>query len=77
MAMAANILPTPAAAFCLNVNAQAMPSALQGLKLGAKNPISMAYKDSKLCLAMLSHTLHQNYHKQTGIAFSTVYPGGD
>mmetsp|Transcript_47000 Transcript_47000/g.151742 ORF Transcript_47000/g.151742 Transcript_47000/m.151742 type:complete len:542 (-) Transcript_47000:200-1825(-) len=59
--------------------------ALQGLKLGAKNPISMvdgynfdgakAYKDSKLCLAMLSHTLHQNYHKQTGIAFSTVYPG--
>mmetsp|Transcript_2086 Transcript_2086/g.7064 ORF Transcript_2086/g.7064 Transcript_2086/m.7064 type:complete len:394 (-) Transcript_2086:716-1897(-) len=58
---------------------------LDGLKLGAKNPISMfdgynfdgakAYKDSKLCLAMLSHTLHQNYHKQTGIAFSTVYPG--
>jgi hypothetical protein len=58
---------------------------LDGLKLGAKNPISMfdgynfdgakAYKDSKLCLMMTSNTLHDKYHKQTGIAFSSIYPG--
>lgn len=58
---------------------------LEGLKAGAKNPISMfdgysfvgakAYKDSKLCLMMLSNTLHDKYHKQTGIAFSSIYPG--
>ncbi|KAJ1621626.1 hypothetical protein T492DRAFT_1068325 [Pavlovales sp. CCMP2436] len=58
---------------------------LEGLKLGAKNPISMfdgynfigakAYKDSKLCLMMLSNILHDKYNKQTGIAFSSIYPG--
>jgi len=58
---------------------------LEGLKAGAKNPISMfdgynfigakAYKDSKLCLMMLSNLLHDKYHKQTGIAFSSIYPG--
>eukprot|EP00286_Rhodomonas_abbreviata_P029000 CAMPEP_0181315520 /NCGR_PEP_ID=MMETSP1101-20121128/15423_1 /TAXON_ID=46948 /ORGANISM="Rhodomonas abbreviata, Strain Caron Lab Isolate" /LENGTH=605 /DNA_ID=CAMNT_0023422741 /DNA_START=36 /DNA_END=1853 /DNA_ORIENTATION=+ len=58
---------------------------LDGLKLGAKNPISMfdgynfdgakAYKDSKLCLMMTSNILHDKYHKQTGIAFSSIYPG--
>ena len=34
-----------------------------------------AYKDSKLCLMMMSHLLHVKYHKQTGIAFSSIYPG--
>lgn len=58
---------------------------LDGLKLGAKNPISMidgynfngakAYKDTKLCLMMLSNMLHARYHRQTGIAFSSIYPG--
>ena len=58
---------------------------LAGLKEGARNPISMidglgytgvkAYKDSKLALSMLSNILHDRYHKQTGIAFSTAYPG--
>jgi len=58
---------------------------LAGLNAGAKNPISMfdgynfdgakAYKDSKLCLMMTSNMLHDKYHKQTGIAFSSIYPG--
>jgi len=58
---------------------------LEGLKAGAKNPISMfdgynfigtkAYKDSKLCLMMFSNMLHDRYNRQTGIAFSSVYPG--
>jgi hypothetical protein len=34
-----------------------------------------AYKDSKLCLMMTSNLLHDMYHKQTGIAFSSIYPG--
>ena len=55
---------------------------LEGLKAGAKNPISMfdgynfdgakAYKDSKLCLMMTSNLLHDKYHKQTGISFSSI-----
>ena len=58
---------------------------LDGLRKGAKNPISMidgynfngakAYKDTKLCLMMLSNMLHAKYHRQTGIAFSSIYPG--
>ncbi|KAH8051264.1 hypothetical protein JL721_11163 [Aureococcus anophagefferens] len=58
---------------------------LDGLKAGFKNPVSMidgynfigakAYKDSKLCLMMLSNMLHDKYHKQTGIVFSSIYPG--
>ena len=58
---------------------------LEGLKAGFTNPVSMfdgynfdgakAYKDSKLCLMMLSNILHDKYHKQTGIAFSSIYPG--
>lgn len=58
---------------------------LEGFKAGFKNPISMAdgysfdgakaYKDSKLCLMMLSNTLHAKYNKLTGIAFSSIYPG--
>jgi len=34
-----------------------------------------AYKDSKLCLMMTSNLLHDKYNKQTGIAFSSIYPG--
>ena len=58
---------------------------MDGLAMGAKNPISMidgynfngakAYKDTKLCLMMLSNLLHARYHRQTGIAFSSIYPG--
>jgi protochlorophyllide reductase len=58
---------------------------LDGFKVGFKNPIAMAdgysfdgakaYKDSKLCLMMLSNTLHAKYNKLTGISFSSIYPG--
>ncbi len=58
---------------------------LEGLKAGLKKPVSMldgynfdgakAYKDSKLCLMMTANMLHDRYHKQTGIAFSSIYPG--
>ena len=58
---------------------------LDGLKAGFKNPVSMldgynfigakAYKDSKLVLMMTANMLHDRYHKQTGIAFSSIYPG--
>jgi protochlorophyllide reductase len=57
----------------------------QGLKDGFKAPITMidgkpfkpgkAYKDSKLCCMMMSRELHARYHDQTGILFSTLYPG--
>lgn len=58
---------------------------LQGFRAGFRNPICMAdgysfigakaYKDSKLCLMMMSNFLHAKYHKTTGIAFSSIYPG--
>lgn len=58
---------------------------LDGFRAGFNNPIAMAdgygfigakaYKDSKLCLMMLSNMLHAKYHKRTGIAFSSIYPG--
>lgn len=58
---------------------------LEGFKAGFNNPIAMAdgygfigakaYKDSKLCLMMMSNFLHTKYHKRTGIAFSSIYPG--
>lgn len=58
---------------------------LDGFKAGFQNPIEMAdgyrfigakaYKDSKLCLMMLSNILHSKYHKLTGISFSSIYPG--
>lgn len=57
----------------------------QGLKDSFKAPVSMidgkpfkpgkAYKDSKLCTMMMSRELHARYHDQTGIIFSTLYPG--
>jgi len=57
----------------------------QGLKDGFKHPVAMidgkpfkpgkAYKDSKLCCMMMSRELHARFHDQTGIVFSTLYPG--
>ena len=58
---------------------------LEGLANGLKNPIAMidgynfngakAYKDSKLCLMMIAREMHDRYHRQTGIAFNSIYPG--
>jgi len=58
---------------------------LDGFRAGFDNPISMAdgygfdgakaYKDSKLCLMMMSNVLHSKFNKLTGIAFSSIYPG--
>ena len=58
---------------------------LDGFKAGFNRPIEMAdgygfigakaYKDSKLCLMILANFLHAKYHKSTGIAFSSMYPG--
>jgi len=33
------------------------------------------YNDSKLALMMLSNLLHDKYHRQTRVAFSSIYPG--
>ena len=58
---------------------------LDGFKAGFNSPIAMAdgygfigakaYKDSKLCLMMMSNLLHTKYHKLTRISFSSMYPG--
>jgi protochlorophyllide reductase len=58
---------------------------LKGLESGAKSPIAMvdgynfngakAYKDSKMCIMMTANELHERYHRTTGIAFSSIYPG--
>merc|ERR1711957_855826 len=58
---------------------------LGGFEQGFSNPVSMAdgygfigakaYKDSKLCLMMVSLVMHLKFHKQTGISFSSIYPG--
>ena len=58
---------------------------LEGLAQGGKDPVAMiegrnfngakAYKDTKLCLMMLSNMMHDKYHKSTGISFSSIYPG--
>jgi len=57
----------------------------QGMKDGFKAPVAMidgkpfkagkAYKDSKLCTMMMSRELHTRFHDETGIVFSTLYPG--
>ena len=56
-----------------------------GLRWGFQRPVSMidgygfdgakAYKDSKLALMMTSEVLHAKYRRQTGIAFSSAFPG--
>lgn len=58
---------------------------LQGLEAGGTNPIAMAdgkpffgakaYKDSKVCNMMTVSELHKRYHDETGIIFSSMYPG--
>lgn len=58
---------------------------LSGFEKGGKGPISMAdgksffgakaYKDSKVCNMMTVSELHRNYHEETGITFSSMYPG--
>lgn len=58
---------------------------LKGFEDGFKSPISMingkkfkpgkAYKDSKLCNVLTMKELHRRYHKETGIVFSSLYPG--
>ncbi len=58
---------------------------LEGFEAGFKAPISMinnkkfksgkAYKDSKLCNVLTMRELHRRYHDETGITFSSLYPG--
>jgi protochlorophyllide reductase len=58
---------------------------LQGLEAGFHDPVAMidggafkagkAYKDSKLCNMIVRRELHRRYHAETGIVFSTLYPG--
>jgi len=58
---------------------------LQGLEQGGTKPIAMAdgkpffgakaYKDSKVCNMMTVSELHNRYHEDTGIIFSSMYPG--
>ncbi|CAK9025025.1 unnamed protein product [Durusdinium trenchii] len=57
----------------------------EGLEKGMKAPVTMldggafdgakAYKDSKVCDVMLMKELHKRYHKETGIVFTSLYPG--
>lgn len=64
---------------------QADLGSLSGMESGMKNPISMAdgkpffgakaYKDSKVCNMMTVSQLHERYHEDTGIVFSSMYPG--
>ncbi|NEO87835.1 MAG: protochlorophyllide reductase [Spirulina sp. SIO3F2] len=58
---------------------------LEGMEAGFKEPITMingkpfksgkAYKDSKLCNVLTMRELHRRYHEETGITFSSLYPG--
>lgn len=58
---------------------------LAGLEAGFRAPVSMidgkpfkpgkAYKDSKLACMIMSRELHRRFHDETGIVFSTLYPG--
>ena len=58
---------------------------LSGFEAGFKDPIAMAsgkafkpgkaYKDSKLCNMIITQELHQRLHQETGITFSSLYPG--
>lgn len=57
----------------------------EGLEQGMKAPVTMldggafdgakAYKDSKVCDVMLMKELHRRFHKETGIVFTSLYPG--
>lgn len=58
---------------------------LEGFAKGFREPISMidgkkfepvkAYKDSKVCNVLTMRELHRRYHEQTGITFTSLYPG--
>ena len=58
---------------------------LSGMAAGFKDPVTMingkpfksgkAYKDSKLCNVLTMRELHRRYHEETGITFSSLYPG--
>ncbi|MEC4819092.1 MAG: protochlorophyllide reductase [Scytonema sp. PMC 1069.18] len=58
---------------------------LKGFEEGFKAPHSMidgkkfepvkAYKDSKVCNVLTMRELHRRCHEQTGITFSSLYPG--
>jgi protochlorophyllide reductase len=58
---------------------------LSGLEAGFKAPIAMisgqafkpgkAYKDSKLCNMITTQELHKRFNRDTGIAFTSLYPG--
>jgi protochlorophyllide reductase len=58
---------------------------LQGLEQGFKAPIAMidgkpfkpgkAYKDSKLCNMITTRELHKRFNRDTGITFTSLYPG--
>ena len=58
---------------------------LAGFEAGFKAPIAMAdgkpfkpgkaYKDSKLCNMITTQELHRRLHEQTGIVFTSLYPG--
>jgi protochlorophyllide reductase len=58
---------------------------LSGFEAGFKEPIAMAsgkpfkpgkaYKDSKLCNMITTQELHRRLHGETGITFTSLYPG--
>ena len=58
---------------------------LTGFEAGFKQPLTMAngkrfkpgkaYKDSKLCNMITTQELHRRLHAETGITFSSLYPG--
>ena len=58
---------------------------LNGFEAGFRKPVAMAngkrfkpgkaYKDSKLCNMITTQELHRRLHAETGITFSSLYPG--
>jgi protochlorophyllide reductase len=58
---------------------------LEGFEAGFKAPITMAngkefepvraYKESKVCNILTMRELHRRYHYNTGITFTSLYPG--
>jgi len=58
---------------------------LNGFEAGFRKPVAMAngkrfkpgkaYKDSKLCNMITIQELHRRLHAETGITFSSLYPG--